>query len=198
MNFSPKIQLEISWDSLFKIFIFGILVYVLFLIREILVWFFLALIISILFNPAINFFTKRKIPRTLSAIFVYFVFFSFLFFVFYYISLPLLSEIQKFGQTFPENFGKISPFLNKLGIISFETFQELTQNLQNWLLKSSKNIAGAISVLFGSFFATLSIISLAIFLSIEEEPLEKIFPFYFGKKADWFLEIWKEIKEVNA
>ncbi len=52
--------LDISWGTIFKIFVAVISFYILYQIRDILVWFVFALIISILFNPAVNFLRKLK------------------------------------------------------------------------------------------------------------------------------------------
>ena len=68
--------LDISWGTILKIALAFITFYIIYLVRDILVWFIFALIISILFNPAINFLHRRRIPRVLSVISVYIVIFG--------------------------------------------------------------------------------------------------------------------------
>ena len=63
--------LDISWATIVKIIVALGGLYLIFLVRDILIWFIFALIISILFNPAVNFFRKLKIPRVLACILVY-------------------------------------------------------------------------------------------------------------------------------
>lgn len=187
--------IEISWSSLFKIFLFLFILYLVFLIREILYWIFLASILSLLFEPIIDFFSRKKIPRWLSALLTFLFIFGTFAFLIYYLSLPLLFEIQKFTTQLPLLFEKFSPPLKGLGLISFETFEELTLSLQKWLLQSSRNIISVISTVFGGIFAAFSIFSFSFFLSIEKNSLENFLGFLFGERIQFFLKIWEEVKE---
>jgi len=51
---------DIPWSALFKIVLVAAVAYALFLIRDILILALAALVISIIFNPAINFFKQKK------------------------------------------------------------------------------------------------------------------------------------------
>jgi predicted PurR-regulated permease PerM len=187
-------KLEISTDTLFKIALFILFCYLLFAIREILLWILFAFVLAILFERPINFLSK-KIPRAFSALIVYLGFFILLAGSVYFFSLPLFKEFDRFLKLLPEYFEKISPSLKALGIISFESFKELTQNFQSFLISASKNFVSAISTLFGGIMSAFSIFSLAFFLSIEERGIEKIIALIFGTKKETVLKIWKEIEE---
>ncbi len=67
--------LDISWKTILKISITIICFYILYSIRDIIIWFIFALTLSILFNPAVDFLQKKKIPRILGVMLVYFSFF---------------------------------------------------------------------------------------------------------------------------
>ena len=69
--------LDISWRTIAKIFIAVVIFYILYSVRDILIWFIFALTISVLFNPAVDFLQKRKIPRGLAVISIYVVVFGF-------------------------------------------------------------------------------------------------------------------------
>ena len=62
MDNTEKI-LDVSWRTILKISIAIVIFYILFSIRQILIWFVFALTLSVLFNPSINFLEKRRIPR---------------------------------------------------------------------------------------------------------------------------------------
>ena len=101
--------LDISWETIFKIFVALVCFYLIYSIRNILVWFIFAIIISILLEPLINFLMKRRIPKFIAVIFVYFIIF-FLLSLFIYFTIPLLSsEIREFVKILPQYFEKISP-----------------------------------------------------------------------------------------
>jgi predicted PurR-regulated permease PerM len=186
---------EISWDAIFKIAFSILLFYFLFQIHQILIWILYAFVISILLEGPIHFLTKRKVSRNLATILVYFLSSALFIFLIYSSALPLLGEIQNFINLFPVYFEKISPSLKSLGLITFETFEQFTQSIQQWLLEASKNIISAIGAIFGGVFAAFSIFSLAIFISLEKNGVENIFKKISKGKWKWILETWKDAKE---
>ena len=50
--------LDLSWGSIVKIFVAVLGLYVFFLVKDILLWLIFGMVISILFNPVIEFFVK--------------------------------------------------------------------------------------------------------------------------------------------
>ena len=55
--------LDISWKTILRIAIAGLVFYLLYFVRDILIWIIFAIIISVLFNPAINFLQKSVSPE---------------------------------------------------------------------------------------------------------------------------------------
>ena len=103
--------LDISWGTIIKITLALGALYLIFLVRDILIWFIFALIISILFNPAINFLRKARIPRVLAAILVYLGIFTFLGFFIYLLAPLLFSELQQFSVNLSAYLTKPLPIL---------------------------------------------------------------------------------------
>ena len=99
--------LDISWGSIFKFAVAGLVFYIIYLIKDLIVWFLFALILSVLFNPAIDFLSKRIIPRVLAVTLVYLGFMGVLAFLIYFTVPTFISEIQQFSQIFPQYFDKI-------------------------------------------------------------------------------------------
>jgi len=187
--------LDISWETIFKIFVGLICFYLIYSIRNILVWFIFAIIISILLEPLIEFLVKRKIPKMVAVIFVYFLIFFFLSLLIYF-TIPLLtSEIREFVKILPQYFEKISPPLKALGFKALENIQTFTDLISKNLEKMAQSIFNAIAAIFGGVLATLTIFSFSIFLSLEEKPIEKILHLIFPKKYEkTLLEIWARCK----
>ena len=123
MNGSHQL-LDISWSTIVKLALTGFLVYVVFLIREILVWVLFGLIISVLFEPVISALQKKHIPRVLAAVFVYLCLFRFLSYVIFATAPIFIHEIQEFSHRLPQYFEeRISPSLQGLGVATFQDFQ---------------------------------------------------------------------------
>jgi len=192
--------LDISWESIFKTAIAVIGFYILYLIRDIVVWFIFALIISVLFSPAINFLQKRKVPRVIATIFIYLFVFGLIAFFIYSTSFVFVSEISNFSKVFPQYFEKISPSLRGLGIPAFENLENFINLLSGHIEKIAANILNAFFVIFGGIFSTLFVLSIAVFLSLEEKPIEKSLSLLFPKKYEaYILSLWHRCQtKVNG
>lgn len=191
--------LDITWKTIIKIAVSVICLYILFSIKEIIIWFIFALIISILFNPAIDFLQKIKIPRLLAVIFVYLMVFGIICLTIYSL-IPLFGkEIKLFSQSFPEYFEKILPQLKSLKIKSFENVENFTLGLGSLLEKMAANIFSTLFVIFGGIFSTIFIITLALFLSLDKKSVQETFGLFFPKKYEEIaLNLWtKSQKKVN-
>lgn len=98
--------LDISWKTIIKIFIAGFIFYVLYLARDIALWFFFALIISVLLEPAINFLRWLRIPKIIAIILIYLSIFGFIGLLIYITAPIFVSELKQFSQYIPEYFKK--------------------------------------------------------------------------------------------
>jgi len=191
-----KTILDISWKTIFKIFIGITLFYLIYLIGDVLIWFIFATIISILLNPAIDFFQKKRIPRVIGVIFIYTIIFGILGYSFYKITPLFIKEIKQFSFLFPQYFEKITPPLKQLGITTFENIESFIEFLEDNLVGVSKNIFNAIFAIFGGIFATFTILALSIFLSLEERGIEKAIISFIPRKYDgYILNLWKKYQQ---
>jgi len=191
--------LDISWGTIFKIFFAGLIFYFIYLTRDILILFIFALIISVLFNPAIDFLVKKRIPRGLAILVVYLSVFGFLGLMIYLIAPIFIYEIQQFTQLFPQYFEKVAPTLKGLGLAVFENFDSFTKAIEGWLVRASSSIFAALGAIFGSIFSTITIFSIAIFLSMEEGGMEKTLSLLFPKKYEaQVLSIWDRCRNRVA
>jgi len=176
--------LDISWGTIFKIFLAVIIFYFLFLIKGILMWFVFALVISVLFNPLIDFLERKAIPRIMAVILVYFLVFGLISFVIY-LTIPLFTaEIKGFLESFPEYFSRISPILRDLGFKAFENVESFLKFLNTTLEEMADNIFNILFAIFGGVLATLFVVITAIFLSLEKKAIEKSLILFFPKKYE--------------
>ncbi|MDD5621111.1 MAG: AI-2E family transporter [Candidatus Pacebacteria bacterium] len=183
--------LDISWLTIVRFIIAAIIIYFLFIVKDLAIDFIFAVIISILFNPAINFLEKKKLPRVLASIIVYFGIFILLG-LFVYLTAPMLfSELRDFAMKFPEYFETASPYLKGLQLSALANFQSFTQALENMLAKTSSSFFNALGSIFGGIITTIAIFSISFFLSLEEKGIEKslaaLIPNKYRQKA---LDVW--------
>ena len=121
--------LDITWMSIVKILIAGFVLYVLFLARDIVIWFFFALIVSLLLEPVISLLRKFRMPKVIAVLAVYmFIFFVIGFLV--YLSAPILiNETKQLSANIPDYFEQLNPVLKNLGFEVSKNFDEFTGSL---------------------------------------------------------------------
>ncbi|MDP2641438.1 MAG: AI-2E family transporter [Candidatus Yanofskybacteria bacterium] len=192
--------LDISWGTIFKLAAAGLVVYVFFLVRDLLILLLFAIIISILFEPVIDFLRKRRIPRVVAAISVYMFVFGLVALVLFGTAPLFIHEIQRFTQAFPGYFETLAPVLGGLGVAAFADLPEFTEALIGDVERLSKNILTALFAIFGGIFATVFVVSLAIFLSIEEKAMERTIGILFPRRYEALaLDLWaKSQRKVSG
>ncbi|MGD0576556.1 MAG: AI-2E family transporter [Candidatus Staskawiczbacteria bacterium] len=166
--------LDISWGTIVKIFVAIFIFYIIYLAREIALWFLFALAISILLDPAINALKKIKIPRIVAILIIYLGIFGILGLLIY-ISAPLfISELKQFSQYLPNYFTQISPVLNQFGITTAQNFNDFIKSYISGSEESSEGIIAALMAFFGGVSSAAFILTMAFFLSLEEKGVEKV------------------------
>ena len=196
---SEKI-LDISWGTIFKIGITLFVVYMFFLTKDILVWVLFGVIISVLFDPAIDFLQKRRVPRVVGTFALYLAVFGVLAFIIYSAAPVFINEIQRFSQLFPRYFETISPIFRGLGVAAFSDIQTFIDAISGGIERVASNVFSALFSIFGGIFATFFVLSIAIFLSLEEKGIERAISVFFPKKHETFaLDLWaKSQRKVSA
>jgi len=185
--------LDVSWGTIFKIGIGFFIFYIVYFIKDILIWFFFALIISFLFDPVINFLQKLKVPRLLSVIFVYVAVFGVLGLTIYLTAPVFFSELQQFSQLFPQYFEKVAPTLRELGFSSFESMETFIQSLGGIFKTASSDIFSAVAVFFGGISSMLFILSIALFLSLEEKSAKEMIKLISPRRYEnYALSLWEK------
>jgi len=188
--------LDISWAAILRIFFALVMVYLLYQVAEVIIWFIFALIISILFNPAVDLLRKMKVPRVVGVILVYFGFFGVVSFLIYAITPGFYSEIKKFSLLLPEYIEKIAPFLAYIGVEGFATIDDIVETLRESSEEVTRSIFGALSAVFGGISTAFFIITMAIFLSLEGNSVEKAISLLMSeKKKDSALSTWKKCRD---
>lgn len=176
--------LDISWKTIIKIFIAVFIFYIIYLARQVALWFLFALAISILLDPAIYFFRKIRIPRIIAILIVYLSIFGILGLLIYITAPIFISEMRQFLKFMPEYFEQISPVLKQFGVDTAQNFDDFSAVFSDYLQQSSQSILKALMVFFGGVAATMSILTMAFFLSLEEKGTENVLLLLFPAKFE--------------
>ena len=132
----------------------------------------------------------------MAVLFVYIAFFGILTLIIYFTVPLFVSEIKQFSQILPQYFEKISPPLKGLKIEAFQDIESFINALGEILNKITINIANILFVIFGGIFATIFILTLAIYISLDEKGIERSILIFFPKKYEAnILSIWERCQK---
>lgn len=180
-----------------------LLIYALFLLRDLVLVVLTAVVIASGVEPATKWFVRRRVPRLLGVVAVYLIVAVLLFSVFYFLVPPLLSQATGLLDKVPQYIDSVSGF-GSLGTLSAENTETIrgivgegaTQNLVSGLSSYITNIPGGIfntvSAVFGGAFSFILIIVISFYLSVQERGIESflevITPF---KHQDYVIDLWR-------
>ncbi|KKQ21565.1 MAG: hypothetical protein A3G45_01345 [Candidatus Staskawiczbacteria bacterium RIFCSPLOWO2_12_FULL_37_15] len=176
--------LDISWETIIKVFIAIFILYVVYLAREIALWFFFGLSISILLEPSINFFKKIYIPKIIAIFIVYLSIFGILGVLIFLTAPIFIFELKQLSQSLPGYFEQISPALKQVGFDMSQSFDDITAILTGSLVQSSKSVIKALMTFLGGVSSAVFILTISFFLSLEEKGAEKFLILISPKKYE--------------
>ena len=192
--------LDISWGTIFKVAILIIAFYIFFQVKNILILFIFAIIISMLFSPGIDFFMRFKLPRVVAASLIYLLSFGFFAIVAYFIVSILVTEIEQFSRVMPAYFRELSSILMEFGIYAFKDVEIFIESIKGSLKELTTALFSVSFALFGGLFTTLFVMTMAFFISLEGKLIERAMVLISPKKYENQVSlIWKNSqKQVSG
>ncbi|HOX30552.1 MAG TPA: AI-2E family transporter [Candidatus Paceibacterota bacterium] len=188
-------KLDISWRAIFKLVVVFFSAYVIWIIKDILILFLFGLVISVLFSPAIDFLQRLRVARTLAVFLVYVAILGMLGSFVYLIAPVFIVEIEQFSVLFPIYFEKISPFLSGLGFEVFSNMEAFTEAARQWFVGSTSSIVSSIAGIFGNILISITVFTIALFISLEESAVEKLVKVVSPKRyEEFYLDVWSRTK----
>ena len=192
--------IEISTGTILKFIFLGLVLAFLFVIRDIVAIFLLAIVIAYALDPAINWFQNKKIPRVFAVLFIYIGSLAVLTLLFYLIVPPLFFEVKNFAAESPQFLEKITlPLTNQnlegASIIPpslLENIQDFFGSISNLLANFSQGFIQTLIRLFGGIFSAVLILVIAFYLSFQEKGVENSIKMVVPKEyEDYALKIWR-------
>ncbi|PIU78182.1 MAG: hypothetical protein COZ28_00060 [Candidatus Moranbacteria bacterium CG_4_10_14_3_um_filter_44_15] len=179
--------IEISSGTILRTIFILLLLWFLYLVRDILILVFLSLIIVSAIDPIVDWFQKRKIPRSLTVLVVYVLFLSIFILAILFLVPPLTTEIRGLGENFPSLVEKLSGYFRI--VRDYAISHNLQQNITNFTANIAERISQAGSSIFsgtisfiGGIFEFVVILSIAFYMSVQEAGIKKFFSSLFPKE----------------
>lgn len=190
---------NIPWGTIVRIALGILLFYTLYLIRGVLLYFIFSVIIAVLFDPIIDFFQiKLKLPRILSVLFSYSLFLGVVIALLSF-CVPMLSkELSEFANNSEYYFSQISQSLKYIGLQNFDQ-SVMPHSLNELIAKISGDAMALLNDVIGLLMAVLTVLSLSIFISMDEAGVDRGIKLLLPKKSeDYLFKIWQDSKKRVA
>ncbi len=164
-------RIELSWASLWRIVVVGVLLIAAFYARDTFVVAFIALIISSALRRPVDYLESKRIPRILSVLMIFLIAVALIGLILYAI-VPIVLIQMKYVMT---NISDIHiPFLESLG--GAQVITNLDQNISGWIgnfFYGGSNILDVLGAVAGNAVLVFVVIVLSLYLSISKGSIER-------------------------
>ena len=174
-----SVNINISTSTIIKIILIFLLLYFLYLIKDILAILFVSLILASAVDPWVDWMRNKKIPRSIAILFIYLVVLSVIGSVIYLIIPPIAKEIGEISVNFPQYLEKIISAFSALKEYSSQhgvlnNIQDSLGSVSSNLQKAAGGVFSTISNIFGGIFSFFLILVITFYMVVEEGAIKKL------------------------
>jgi len=167
-------KIEISYRTIIFTVLLLLGVWFLYFIKDIILGFFVALLITAVLNPTVTRMTKYRIPRTMAVILVYLFMLGFTALVIAIVIPPLVEQTSGIINNLPIVLGNV-------GLLTNITDQIIKQ-LMTQLLSLPSQVAKVTISIFSNVLAVITILIFSFYLLVARKKFEDQMGVFFGEK----------------
>lgn len=192
MSEKPERQLiDLSILSIIKFFLVILILFFLYMIKEVLAILFVSLIFASAVDPWVDKMQNYKLPRWLGILLIYIVFFSVIFLAVFALIPPFVEQSGQLAKNFPGYFTKIVDTYEGLKTFSLE--HGVLDNLNQGISALKDNLSSAVGSVFSSVFAIFGgiisffvILVMTFYMTVEESAMKRSLSFVLPDKYQPF------------
>lgn len=191
-------EINLSWNGIWKCIVAILIVGGLWYFRHIILLFLTAWILAASLENFVKFFTKRKIPRLVAVLLVYFMVGTAIGGILYIITPPLVQNIATLMENLPgiikskeasTFFKNYLPFINNKNLLSTLFSTDNTVNYISNLAKNAKNIVGIVADF-------LIMMVIAFYLSIDKNWTRNMIEMFMPRQfKNYFISLWERTQK---
>ena len=193
-------KIEISWHTLWKLFVFALVVVAIYLARDVISVLFVSIVISLALDPLVTFLEERKIKRILGTAIVFFTGVAVVGLAVYFF-LPVIT-IE--ASNFLKHLHEITYALFGIGLPNnlVDALVLGREKIFDFLASSSVSVTGALTSIFSTAIFVVATVLISFYLCVEkdgtdrflkvllpdvyEKPILKVFNRFKVKIRKWF------------
>lgn len=171
--------INVSTEIILKVVAIALGIWFLYLIREVLALFFVAMIVMAAIDPLVTWFHgKVRIPRGVGVLIIYIFLISFFLTVLAILIPALSTQFKEFTKDLPNNLERLSEFFEGISIygqsFGFNLDQkDIIDKLGSNLGGSSSNIFSTTVGFFTGLVSFIVVFAMAFYMSIKEDGMER-------------------------
>ncbi|MCX6742932.1 MAG: AI-2E family transporter [Candidatus Parcubacteria bacterium] len=175
-----KINLDISTSSIIKVLVVIFIVWILYLIRDVVAILLFAFLLVSILEPAVDWLRTKKIPKTLSVVIVYLILLAVFVLILALIIPPISDQIDQISNSFPAywqkfslEFKNIGQFLNQYG--AGREIENVFNNLKFNLPQTTGGIFSRVGQFVAGIFSMFVVLVITFYILVEENATKRIF-----------------------
>lgn len=183
--------IDLSILSIIKFFLVVLVLFFLYMIKEVLAILFVSLIFASAVDPWVDKMERFKIPRWLGILLIYIVFFAIIFLAVYALIPPLVEQFSQLAGNFPQYFEKIGATYE--GVKAYSLEHGILDNLNQGISALKDNLTGAVQSVLSSVFAVFGgiisffvILVMTFYMTVEESAMKRSLSFILPDKYQPF------------
>lgn len=173
-----KLQVEISTETILRVIFIILAIWFLFLVKDIILLLFVAIIISSAIEPLIDILETKKIPRVFGVASIYLLLFFIIGLIISFLIPPITHQFNELSQNIPQHYQKmqdafkpISDFFQAKNVdVSIQNF---FSSANDWASGASQNIFSTTVGVFSGLISTVVVLSLAFYMTLVKDGINK-------------------------
>ncbi len=177
---AKKINIDISSATIIKILVVAFLIWILYLIRDVVAILLFSLILVSILEPGVNWLRLKKVPKTLSVVLIYLILFSIFALILALIIPPIGDQVDQLTNNFPVYWQKFSiesknigQFLNQYG--AGREIESAIRNLKFNLPQTTTGLFSSVGRFLASLFTIFIVLVITFYVLAEENATKRIF-----------------------
>ncbi len=171
-------NISISTGSMIRVIVILLVLGFVYLVKDVLVLLFVAIILSAAFDPMVDWLQTKKIPRALSILGVYIIFIGLVATIIYSLAGPVKDQILDIARdaNTAQIYQKVDEGLRNLSAIGTADHRPTSSGLSvviSNLSKASSGIFNFIISLFGGVVSFFIVLVMTFYLVVEEEGMKR-------------------------
>ncbi len=173
-------KIEISTSTIVKTILILLALVLLFMVRDIVMLLFIAVIIVAAIDPAVDWMQRKKIPRPVGTLIIYIIMLSLVVLAISFLIPPMAKQLHEFSGNIDKYYIGAESSLSNFGDVLQKqnidiSIERMANEIGNTIGSLPKNIFSTTVGVFSGALSFIVVLSMAFYMSVEEDGIKKFF-----------------------